>query len=142
MEMEIDMKNGDLIAPIVIGVGVAALEGVIAWRASAGKPSLANAPSHEPLKAEVSESGLDTLGYPMYFKVTNNDSFDWTNCIVLANLVPGTGDVPYRNLKPEADIIRHGQTATLRIMDFEAGVNGGGQALDPRGVFNMAIKCD
>ena len=104
------------------------------------------APKHSdtPLHAKVilDRKDLDTLGIPMYLKITNNDAFDWKNCIVLADVAPGTGDVPFRNLKPEADLIGHGQTATLRIMDFEAGVNGGGERLDPRGLFNMGIKCE
>jgi hypothetical protein len=76
----------------------------------------------------------------MFIKVTNNDPFDWRNCIMLLNLGLLPGDIAC-NLKSEGDVVRHGKTNTLRLMDFEYGVNGGGEGFDTRAVLNMAIKC-
>ena|ERR1700722_14491614 len=96
--------------------------------------------SDVPLRAEVDldRKDLDTMGNPMYIEVTNNDPFDWNNCVTLANLSLEI----YRDLEPQADHIRRGETVKLTLMKFQQGVNGGGPNMDPRFIINVALKCE
>jgi len=114
-------KRIGMVALVLVGVFI-----VFGWFANRPEKQSAT-----PLNAEVSVSGLD-------FKVENQDSFDWSHCILRVNII--SAEIPGYRL--DVDTIPAGQTVTLDGFKFRAGINGGGEPLDPLLRLNMGIRCD
>jgi hypothetical protein len=115
-----------IVQPLTVALGVFVLVCAISGCEPPKKTSSAR------LQLQVHQVGGD-------FDFTNHDAFDWRKCILRANVM----SVKYRGFRFDSDLdIPAGGTVRVDGLKFHAGINGGGEPLNPTAVLNMGATCD